>query len=72
MSKPFREITKFESEFSKTTGELRSETEVILNGFDRTPMNKQELDECIEMLQAISSKMRAEPDDGAVAEDETD
>jgi hypothetical protein len=64
MSKHYRTTLKFESELSKTTAELRSDVEVILNGFDGDPMTKQQLDACIEMLQDISSRMRdAEPDD---------
>ena len=73
MSKHYRTTLKFESELSKTTAELRSDTEVTLSGFDGESMNKEELDASIEMLQDISSRMRAEPDDeGAAAEDETD
>jgi hypothetical protein len=70
MSKHYRTILKFESELSKTTAELRNDTEVILDGFDGDPMTKHQLDACIEMLQDISSRMReAEPDD-QVADDE--
>jgi hypothetical protein len=57
MSKHYRTILKFESELSKTTAELRNDTEVILDGFDGDPMTKQQLDACIEMLQDISSRM---------------
>jgi len=64
MSKHYRTILKFESELSKTSAELRNETEVILDGFDGDPMSKPQLDACIEMLQDISSRMRdAGPDD---------
>jgi len=39
MSKHYRTILKFESELSKTTAELRNDTEVILDGFDGDPMS---------------------------------
>jgi len=72
MSKHYRTILKFESELSKTTAELRNDTEIILDGFDGDPMTKHQLDACIEMLQDISSRMReAEPDD-EVADHEDD
>ena len=71
MSKHYRTTLKFESELSKTTAELRSDTEVTLSGFDGESMNKEELDASIEMLQDISSRMRAEPDvESADAKDE--
>ena len=72
MTKRYRTTWKFESELSKTTAELRSETEVILDGFDGDPMSKQQLEACIEMLQEISSKMRDPEPDEELTEDERD
>jgi len=58
MSPSYQTLLKFRCKVSKTQAELKSETKVILNGFDELPMSKQQVDAAVEMLQAVSNKMR--------------